>query len=148
VTGYNPWAHVQDMADVLVAVDHLEHADAYWEPDERVILLDRRLTQRQRRSRLAHELAHMEAGDECCEHGPDGHRLAMRQERRANDTAARRLITIGALAEALLWACDVDELAEDLHVDEDTVRARIDGLTEDELEYIRRRFAAQDWGAA
>ncbi len=67
--GYNPWRHVAGHGDVLVVVTELEHADAYWEPDERVILLDRRLDQAQRRSCLAQELAHLEAGDSCCGHG-------------------------------------------------------------------------------
>jgi Zn-dependent peptidase ImmA (M78 family) len=144
---YNPWSHVGRFTDVLVVLDELEHADAYWEPDERVILIDRRLSQAERRCRLAHELAHLEAGDEHCADGPDGERLAARQELRADAAAAERLIDLDALADALAWALDPQEVAEALHVDTRTVRARVRNLTEHEKSYIERRVAARE-GAA
>ena len=145
---YSPWHHVGTMPDVEVwAGDVLEHADAYWEPDERVILLDARLSQAGKRSRLAHELAHIEAGDICCRVGPDGERQAQRQEERTDRRAAARLITLDDLADALLWCLGVDELAEHLHVDQRTVRARIRSLTPPEKDYIERRIAARE-GAA
>lgn len=147
MTIYNPWAHVQGFPDVLVVLDELEHAEAYWEPDERVILIDRRLSQAERRCRLAHELAHLEAGDEHCCHGPDSGRLAARQELRADAAASARLIDLDALADALTWALDPQEVAEALHVDVRTVRARVRHLTADEKSYIERRLAARD-GAA
>lgn len=143
MTRYSPWAHVHRLPDVLVVLDDLEHADAYWEPDERVILLDRRLGQAERRCRLAHELAHLEAGDELCAHGPDAHRLGGRQERRADALAARRLIPLDDLADALAWALHVGEVAEHLHVDGRTVRARLRSLTDAEKDYIERRIAAR-----
>lgn len=144
---YNPWAHVGRMHDVLVVLDDLEHAEAYWEPDERVILIDRRLSQVERRCRLAHELAHVEAGDEHCAVGPDGVRLAARQEIRADAAAAFRLIDLNALADALSWALDPAEVAEALHVDARTVRARVRHLTAHEKAYIEQRLRARD-GAA
>lgn len=144
---YSPWRHVRQMPGVVVAMDDLEHAQAYWEPDHQVILLDRRLNQAERRSCLAHELQHIEAGDTCCDVGPDGARQSRRQETRADGGAARQLITLDALADALLWCLGPDEVAEHLHVDERTVRARIRGLTDDEKTYIESRIAARD-GAA
>lgn len=144
---YNPWSHVRRFQDVLVVLEDLEHADAYWEPEERVILIDRRLTQVERRCRLAHELAHLEAGDEHCEHGPDSARLGARQEVRADAAAACRLVRLDELADALVWALDPGEVAEALHVDARTVRARIGALTDPEKTYIELRLAARD-GAA
>ncbi len=144
---YSPWAHVQGLGDVVVAYDDLEHADAYWEPEQRVILLDRHLNQRERRACLAHELAHVDRGDEGCGDGPDGGRLLVRQERAATQLAARRLIGLDELADALAWSLDADEAAELLHVDERTARARLDGLTDAEKAYIDRRLGARD-GAA
>lgn len=145
---YSPWVHVQQLPDVVVAYDVLEHAEAYWEPEQRVILLDRRLSQRVRRSCLAHELAHVDRGDEGCLVGPDGARQARRQEVAADQLAARRLIGIDALIDALAWSLDVDEAAEVLHVDERMVRARLDGLTAAESDYIDRRLGAGEWNAA
>jgi predicted transcriptional regulator len=144
---YSPWRHVGTMPDIEVWSEPLEYADAYWDPEYRVILLDVRLSQAERRCHLAHELVHIDAGDECCRVGPDGDRLALRQERRTEDRAACRLISLDDLAEALLWCLDFDEVAEHLHVDARTVRARIRSLTPAEKDYIERRIAARD-GAA
>lgn len=145
---YSPWRHVGAMPDIEVWTgDVLLHADAYWEPDERVILIDRRLGQAARRSKLAHELAHIEAGDFCCTVGPDADRLNGRQERKANEIAARRLITLCDLADALIWALDPREVAEVLHVDASTVRARIRSLTAAEKQFIEDHIATRE-GAA
>lgn len=144
---YNPWRQVAELTDILVVVTPLKHADAYWEPDERVILLDRQLNQAERRSCLAHELAHLEAGDTCCGHGPDADRLARRQEARADRTAAERLISLDDLVDALRWALGYEEVAEHLHVDCRTVRARLRDLTPDDKDYIERQLATQE-GAA
>lgn len=141
---YSPWQHVNTMRDVEVWTgDRLTYADAYWEPEHQVILLDARLGQAGRRSCLAHELQHVEACDTCCDVGPDGPRQARRQERRADDRAAGRLITLDELADALAWCLGPDELAEHLHVDERTVRARIRTLTDSEKVIIERRIAAR-----
>lgn len=140
---YSPWAHVRHLPDVVVAYDVLEHADAYWEPEQRVILLDSRLTQRARRSCLAHELAHLDRGDEACE-GPDGDRLSRRQEAAADDLASRRMIPLDDLADAVVWCLGYDEVADHLHVDERTVRARIKGLSVAEKAYIERRSSTRE----
>lgn len=140
---YSPWDHVRQMPEVLVAYDQLDYADAYWEPEHRVILLDSRLGQAERRCRLAHELAHVERGDECLTHGPDADRLARRQERSADEIAARRLISLDQLADVLCWAWHTGEIAEALHVDEDTVCVRILTLTDPEKDLISARVAAR-----
>jgi hypothetical protein len=57
--------------------------------------------------------------------------------------AARRLISLSELADALVWAWHTGEIAETLHVDEDTVCARILGLTAPEKDFIERRVAAK-----
>lgn len=80
------------------------------------------------------------AGDTCCRIGPDGDWLSRRQEERADDRAAQRLITVDQLADALTWGLGVDTLAQHLHVDERTVRARIRTLTDDEKAGIDRRL--------
>lgn len=144
---YDPWQHVGRHPDVLVAFDQLEHAQAYWEPEERVILIDSRLGQVARRCALAHELAHVDLGDEGCGTGPDAERLERRQERQADSLAAHRLITLDDLAEALVWALDYHEVAEYLHVDRTTVRTRIQALTPTERDYIEQRIERRN-GAA
>jgi hypothetical protein len=65
-------------------------------------------------------------------------------ERRVSDIACRRLIGIRDLGEALAWAHDVDEAADELWVDVDTLRARLDHLHPAERAYLRRRLADPD----
>ena len=110
-----------------------------WDPETGTIWLAHGLTQTERRSTLAHEMVHAERGDEPC-----GYELAdHKQERSVDRIASRRLIQLEHLAEALAWAQDEWEVAEALWVDVDTVRTRIEHLTEDERDHIERRIAAK-----
>lgn len=140
---YDPWQTLAARPDISMAVTRLPAGQAWWLPDLRGIVLDDRLNQAERRSALEHELQHAEAGDVCCNVGPDGGRQTRRQERRTDARAAGRLISLEALADALTWCLGVDELAEHLHVDARTVRARIRSLTPGEKTFIERRIAAK-----
>lgn len=144
---YSPFRTLAGMRDVTLLITRLPAGQAWWLPDVRGIVLDDRLDQAGRRSALEHELQHVHAGDTCCNVGPDGGRQSRRQEGRADARAARSLITLDALADALVWCLGPDEVAEHLHVDKRTVRARIRGLTESEKAYIESRIAANE-GAA
>jgi hypothetical protein len=141
---YDPWAAAQGMPELTVAVTRLPAGSAWWLPDVQGIALDDRLTQAERRAALAHELEHAVAGDTCLlGQGPDGDRLHRRRERHTDERAARRLIDLDELAEALAWCSSLAEVAEHLHVDERTVLARISALTENEKTHIERRIAAK-----
>ncbi|PWJ22817.1 uncharacterized protein DUF955 [Branchiibius hedensis] len=98
--------------------------------EARTIYLQRGLTQAQRRSTLAHELAHA-VDPSSLEHCVD-------------QAAVRQLIPLQRLADALAWSQDEYELARELWVDVPTVRVRLEGLTEDERDEIERRVAALD----
>lgn len=98
--------------------------------DKRLIWLDSRLTQAERRCSLAHELGHLERGSLC---DPAAHTA---EERAVEEWAARRLIDAHALSHALQWSCHLDEVAEELWVDEHLVRARLRCLTDDEQDVI------------
>lgn len=145
MTSHDPWGALRDNhPDVTMAVTRLPAGQAWWLPEDRAIVLDDRLTQAERRSALAHELEHLVAGDTHCDpklHG--GARIGRRREKAADHSAAKRLITLDELADALVWSLDYAEVAEHLHVDQRTVRARIKGLTQDEKNYIERRIAAK-----
>lgn len=96
------------------------------------IWLCRTLTQAERRCTLTHELVHRERGlvvDPAA---------AAREEQIVDEIAARRLITLQALAEALRWTRHPRELAEQLWVDEPTLHTRmgtLDPLEVAELEH-------------
>lgn len=100
--------------------------------DGRQILMHPELLQRERRSSLTHELVHIERGDTCaCDAG---------DESRVRQETAHRLITLEALAAALAWTRDIAELAEELWVDEITVRTRLEHLHPSERHYLKRRL--------
>jgi len=141
---YSPFRTLGRMTDVTLAVSRLPAGQAWWLPDVRGIVLDDRLDQAGRRSALEHEIQHVLAGDTCCKIGPDGGRQSRRQELRADDRAASRLIDLDALAGALLWCFDASELAEHLNVDQRTVRARLAGLSDADKDYIDARMAERE----
>ena len=115
---------VADLGDLLGA----------WDPDTGVIWLHHDLTQAELRSTLAHEQIHAERGDQaCCTAWHEA-----RQEREVAQLAARRLIPLERLAEALLWTLDEHELADELWVDVQTVRDRLAGLSPAEQEELDR----------
>jgi hypothetical protein len=116
----------------------------YYDVEHNRIHLDRHLSQCERRSTLAHEMVHLERGDSAGL-SPWHDR---KQERAVDIEAARRLIRIAPLADALAWAADEWEVADVLWVDVATVRTRIRHLTLAERAYIDERAEGVDWGAA
>jgi hypothetical protein len=143
---YHPWRHLSRLADVTVRWSRddveLDGALGWFYVDRGEIVLDARQTQVQRRSTLAHELVHAERGDE-----PSGSLvLDARQELAVSKEAARRLIGIRALGEALAWSTCVAEAADELWVDEDTVRVRLQHLHPAERAYLKRRLEQEHHG--
>lgn len=139
---YSPWGAVAKLQDVLVAFADLPSGRGWWEPDERVLLLDRQQTQREMRCTLAHELEHILRGDQ--DVSAVSSVLHARQEVAACAAAARRLVPLSRLVDALLWSQDEQELAEELNVDEDTLRMRLLTLTPEEHQLIDERIRAAE----
>lgn len=105
------------------------------------VWLERRLTQRERRCTLEHELVHAERGD-----APLADPVAnAKQEQLVHREAARRLIPVEHLADALRWAIEARELAECLDVDLPTLQARLDALNTAEREHLEQITRAKDW---
>lgn len=90
----------------------------------RVVTVDCRLSAAQRRCTLAHELVHVERGPV-----PADPWLAAREEAAVEAEAARRLIGIDALADALAWSSQPAEIADELWVDVQTLMVRVGGLS-------------------
>ena len=110
-----------------------------WDQHARTVWLDERLSPAERRSTLAHELVHAERGDVPC----GDPCLDARQERRVDREAARRLIAVEALADALRWTRDPREVAELLDVDVALLAARIEALTPTERAQLRSGVAVE-----
>lgn len=117
----------------------LTHVDLFWTQalpvgvrgvtDGQRIWMDDRQLQAERRSTLAHELAHiyLDHGNQC--------RPA--DEAAARALAARWLIDMDRLLDALAWSEELEEVADELWVDLDTLYARLDTLTAEERAQIR-----------
>lgn len=128
---YHPWRHLRELSYVGVFWrDRLPDDDlgqCLHEHD--AVVMSRRQTQAERRSTITHELIHLERGRPCV--GFEGH-----EERLVEREAARRLIPLEALIDALRWSQDEHELAEELWVDVDTVKIRLRHLTPAERRFI------------
>lgn len=119
------------------ALRALTHINVRWVPmDDRLgdtdgisdIRMHPNQLQVQRRCTITHELAHVTLGHiGGCDAG---------EEAAANEWAARRLITMDALKDALLWADDLGEVADELWVDLDTLKNRLDCLTDEERQEL------------
>lgn len=79
----------------------------------RVILIEDTHDRASRRCNLAHAIAHIDLAHEAT----SGH-LSKRQELAADRLAARRLIALSDLTEAVVWSESFEEVARELDVDE------------------------------
>lgn len=109
-------------------------------PEHAAVLIQHGLRGGAYTATLMHELIHAERGDEPCV-SPE---LEARQELAVAREAARRLITIERLVDALLWCQDDRELADVLDVDNETVRVRLAMLSAEEHAFIDRRLWAAE----
>lgn len=132
---YNPWREAR-MAGIRVISRDLPGAlRGVWHMPSRTVILDSGLSQRERRSVLCHELVHSERGDAC--------RQSARVEAEVHAVAARRLVPLERLVDALRWARSESCLADELWVDETIVRARLDRLTEMERELVAAALSVE-----
>lgn len=132
-TMYHPWRVLRDEWP-HVDIEHVEELPGrLGETDGRIIRLSRQL-QVERRCTLAHELIHLEHGDNRdCTPAVDAE---------IDREAARRLITWPRLLEAVRWARGVGELADELWVTEEILHARVETLHAGELIELGRAVQA------
>lgn len=136
---YHPWKALGRLDHIALSIsDHLPSGRAWWCPASQTILLASNLTQAERRCALAHELAHIDLGHTGRAAAVERHR----QERQADELAARRLITLPALVDAVLWARDEYEAADELWVDPGTLHTRLQTLTPLERAELDRSITA------
>nr|DAO73741.1 MAG TPA: HTH-type transcriptional regulator [Caudoviricetes sp.] len=134
---YDPWGEVPAGWSVDFVVMPARGA-CRW--SRRSILLDIRLSGIEERCTLAHELVHAERGPFPCW-------LTTREESIVDAKAARRLIPLDALGEALAWSLHPTVAAEELDVDPPTLEALLRNLTGAEVEVLRRRLEHHFEGA-
>lgn len=134
---HHPWRHFRES---------LPHWDLVWgflpegvagftDWETCTITLDRRLTQAERRSTICHEALHAHRGPI-----PNDPVIVAREEAIIERLAARRLITLHALGEALAWSRRPTTVADVLWVDEQLLHARLDHLHPAERHYLMQRL--------
>lgn len=120
---YAPAAVLEELGIAIVRT-WLRDTWGAWAPERRAVVVATGLSSTQERCVLAHELEHVLAHDLDC-----GNRIAtMRQERRADREAARKLVAISDLAEVAQWAGDLHTAAAELHVTERLLEVRLNDL--------------------
>ena len=142
---WHPWRHLARYhPDVVVEFANLEDGLlGYTDLAAGRIVLNRQLTQCERRCTLTHELHHVHRGRVPAD--PD---LRDHEERVVDRIAARQLVTLEDLVQALLWSTDHHEVADELWVDADTLRTRLDDLEDSERSAIAARLNdAPQWSA-
>lgn len=100
--------------------------------DGRTIYYDERLTLREKRCAITHELVHIEAGHRECQ--PPA------VEKKVRVLAAHRLVSWEAVWEHAPWANSIDELAEDVMVTKSVLSDWIASLPAETRMVLQRRF--------
>lgn len=102
--------------------------------DAKTVTLTLGMSQAERRCTIAHETQHILRGP-----APVG--VMGREELLVDQNAARLLLPdVRAVGEALAWANGLDEAAEELWVDRDLLRVRLEHLHPAERAYLKRRL--------
>lgn len=129
----HPWRRLRALAHVTL-LWHDDGPMGLTNFKAQTISLRRGMTQAERRSTVLHECLHIERG-------PALSTLAAREELRVERETARLLLPcIRQVGEALAWARDLDEAADELWVDLKCLRTRLESLHPAERAYLRQRL--------
>ncbi|MFD7996897.1 ImmA/IrrE family metallo-endopeptidase [Streptomyces mexicanus] len=120
---YAPEAILEELG-IPVVRTWLRDTWGAWSREHRSVVIASGLNSVQERCVLAHELEHVLADDGDC----SDRLAAVRQERRADWEAARKLIAISDLAEVAQWATDFHTAAAELRVTERLLEVRLNDL--------------------
>lgn len=104
--------------------------------DGRIIWLDSRLSQAQRRCALTHEMQHLARG--IIPANPA-------EERACDELAARQLIPLHALIDGFQWTQSPCALARHLWVDRPTLQIRLDTLDPTEVAQLEHETGGAWW---
>lgn len=147
---YDPWADADQRPDLNYLLDDaLPRGDAWWLPWLKLIVIRRSLPAVVKRCVLAHELVHVDHDDKQVSHvGPDGPRLARRQEHRADQEAAKRLLELRDMAAAMLaHPHSPRAVADELDVTLEVLQRRLHHLRRAEIAWLRAELAGHDHAA-
>lgn len=132
----HPWRRLAEALDVTLRW-HDDGPMGRCRHSTREVSLRRGMTQAERRATLLHELEHLNEG-------PAVRGFERDDEMQTRERAARWLIPLKDLADALVWANDDLEVADVLWVDIHTVQTRLTTLTVEETAELNRRLDAAE----
>ncbi|MFB7630665.1 ImmA/IrrE family metallo-endopeptidase [Streptomyces sp. NPDC056149] len=122
---YSPWDAAEELG-LHIRYGPLRDSWAWWVPSRSLIIVANQLTEVEERCALAHEVEHARRNDDECGHNTALASLcARRQEARADEAAARKLIPVVDLEAVLRWATSPEEAAQELSVTEHMLRVRL-----------------------
>lgn len=134
---FHPWRQFRNLSHVKLRWATLPDGIlGLTDFDRNEVILDpvQNRTSADRRCTITHEMHHLIRG-------PVPRHLTEREEREIDKQAARLLLPdIKRIGEALAWAHDLTEAAEELWVDEDTLKIRLQHLHPAERGYLRGRL--------
>lgn len=132
---HHPWREFRRLIDWTLEWAHLPgNLMGHTDYRSRVVTLDSRLNQAERRCTIAHETEHIRRG-------PTPPHLVAREEVAVDRNVARRLLPdIRAVGEALAWARNLDEAADELWVDRQTLEVRLKHLHPAERGWLTQRL--------
>lgn len=108
--------------------------------ERRVIIVAIGKTVAERRCSLAHAICHLDL-----EHLPsEAGTFERRQEAEADQLAARRLIPIEVLVDAVCWTTDPSEACAEMNVDMDMLRCRAEHLHPAERGLIKNALSRRE----
>lgn len=128
----HPWRMLRELPEITLTWHESGPAGEFFH-EAMTLSIRHGLTQAQRRSVVRHELEHYARG-------PVWEAWREREELACEVASARYLIDIRKLGEAMAWAHGIEEVADELWVDEDLVRVRLDHLHPAERAYLRERL--------
>lgn len=133
---WHPWRTLREREDIIVSWTDRLPTPVLGATDGRHVWMARNQLQAERRCTLTHELVHIEWDHHGCQPGT--------VERAVSIEAARRLITVEELCQAAVWAHCLEEAAEELWVDVDTLITRLESLTAEEQLMLDHVLACRD----
>lgn len=125
---FHPWRHLRGLSAVEVVWTQKLGPLGKTDGKNRIYMHPHQ-NQVQRRSTLAHELAHIHLGHT---NGCNSH-----QEQQANILAAQWLIKLPHLINAMKWSTNLEEIADELWVDLPTLDTRLNHLSPEEHQALK-----------
>ncbi len=135
---WHPWRHIaKHFPHVIVCTSYELDRGVRGLVKGNRIWICRTLDQAERRTTLSHEIVHLERG--IVRH-PPGSRYTLREEKVVDRIAAKRLIPLDRLIDALQWTRHPAEVAEILWTTERIVKCRMEALDPVEVAELEYRL--------